>query len=278
MVASNEPDALGNLHLLEQKLGHFFGNRSLLVTALTHSGYANSRPVPEHNERLEFLGDQVLGLYVTAELFRAFPEADEGRLSQMRSVAVCGENLAGFSMELELKDHLLLHPNEKAKPPEKLANVLVDALEALIGAIYLDSADDGKDETLRLLIKRILERSAKSLFPSDASSLPTLKPEHAKSRLNELLAKLRLESWEYREASVSGPDHQKTYRMEFLAEGRVIGTGTAGSKKEAERIAARKAVEKLESFPAGRGKARTGNGRNGGERKERPNEKKRRTE
>jgi ribonuclease-3 len=223
------------LHRLEKRLGVKFRNLSLLECALTHRSYlARAGDGEISNERMEFLGDAVLGLVVSAFLYGKYPEEREGRLTKMKSLVVSGAVLAQRADSLGLGRYLRLSSEESASGGRTRESILADAFEAVVGATYLDrglSAAEGL--VTRLLLNELAELSRSA--------------EHVnyKSLLQELAqARHRLHP-EYRVRRETGPDHHKIFTIEVLVGGRVLGEGRGKSKKEAEQRAAREALEVL---------------------------------
>lgn len=223
---------------LEKKLGYTFRNKALLSEALNHSSYANEHRGQglESNERLEFLGDSVLG-FVTAEfLFLRHPDLPEGDLTRIRAALVCEESLHEVAQGLGLGDHLKLGRGEEAGGGRTRASILADATEAVFAAVYLD----GGIEAASALIHRVL-------LDCQREEVVEEKRKDYKTALQELVQRQPDQELVYRMAGESGPDHNKTFLAEVLLNGAVVGTGEGHSKKEAEQSAARAALEKLQA-------------------------------
>ena len=223
---------------LEKKLGYTFRNKTLLSEALNHSSYANEHRSQgmESNERLEFLGDSVLG-FVTAEfLFLRHPDLPEGDLTRIRAALVCEESLHEVAQSLGLGDHLKLGRGEEAGGGRTRASILADATEAVFAAVYLD----GGIEAASALIHRVL-------LDCQREEVVEEKRKDYKTALQELVQRQPDQELVYRMAGESGPDHNKTFLAEVLLNGAVVGTGEGHSKKEAEQSAARAALEKLQA-------------------------------
>ncbi len=218
---------------LQQRLGHPFRDPALLAAALTHSSFANEsrEPAPVDNERLEFLGDAVLGLAVGLRLFRDFPAAREGELSRLRAELVSAPRLAVVARALGLGECLRLGRGEARSGGRDKENLLADALEALIGAVFLDAGFAAAGSVVEKLF---------------AAAVPGAEPalRDCKTALQELL-QARRQRPAYRLAESSGPDHRRSYRIEVLVEEQVLGTGEGPTKKRAEQEAARRALESL---------------------------------
>ena len=223
---------------LEKKLGHTFRNKALLSEALNHSSYANEHRGQglESNERLEFLGDSVLG-FVTAEfLFLRHPDLPEGDLTRIRAALVCEESLHEVAQGLGLGDHLKLGRGEEAGGGRTRPSILADATEAVFAAVYLD----GGIEAASALIHRVL-------LDCQREEVVEEKRKDYKTALQELVQRQPDQELVYRMAGESGPDHNKTFLAEVLLNGAVVGAGEGHSKKEAEQSAARAALEKLQA-------------------------------
>lgn len=213
-----------------ERLGHEFEEPSLLGRALTHRSWCAEHAGFESNERLEFLGDAVLGIAVTTDLFARLPDASEGLLSRVRAAVVCAPALAEMAGELGLGEALLLGKGEAASGGRERASILADAMEAIIGAVYLD----GGMTVAAALVGRLVEPRLDSAGA----------PDH-KSRLHELVAQEHARQITYR-ITDDGPEHDKTFRAVVLLDDEPFGTGSGRSKKQAEQAAAREAWQKLE--------------------------------
>ena len=221
---------------LEEAIGYRFHNISLLQNALTHSSYANER---WHNgllsnERLEFLGDSILGMLVAEYLFRSFPDRPEGELTRMRADMVCEKTLADVANAIGLGDHLLLGHGEDRLGGRTRDSILADAVESIIAASFLDG---GLSAALGIVRRFILVE------------VPVTKLHNAdyKTQLQELVQQKRNQVLTYTLAGESGPDHDKQFDVEVSLNGRVVGRGCGSSKKRAEQDAARLAIKHL--FP-----------------------------
>ncbi len=227
---------MSDLVALQKTIGVSFRDTSLLETALLHTSYVNENPTNNQssNERLEFLGDAVLGCVVAEKLYRDFPELAEGEMTKIRSALVRRDTLARVAKMIKLGDYLYLGKGEEATGGRhKLAN-LSCALEAVIAAVYLDRGL----EAARECILRLL---------SDAFSMVSIRNlgiDH-KSQLQELIQSRQQPAPTYRTIRVTGPDHDQTFTVEVLASGVVLGRGSGKSKKLAETDAARVALERL---------------------------------
>jgi ribonuclease III len=215
--------------VLAEHLGWQVQDHDLFTQALAHRSWCAEHPGQEPNERLEFLGDAVLGLIVTDYLFRTYPELPEGELAKARAAVVNSVSLASTARELQLGDALLLGKGEDGSGGRRKSSILADAMEALIGAIYLDAGYGAADRIVLHLLEERLRESAKG--PGE---------EDYKTRLQELCAQTFDELPVYR-ITDTGPDHAKIFAAEVLVGGRSGGRGEGRSKKQAEQMAARHA-------------------------------------
>ena len=221
---------------LEKAIGYQFHNISLLQNALTHSSYANERWHNSllSNERLEFLGDSVLGMLVADYLYRTFPDRPEGELTRMRADMVCEHTLATAANRIGLGEHLLLGHGEEQGGGRSRESILADAMESVIAASFLDG---GLEAALKIVKQFILvEVPVKKLHNADY-----------KTSLQELVQQKKNQVLSYAMVGQSGPDHDKKFDVEVSLNGRVVGKGSGSSKKRAEQMAARAAIENL--FP-----------------------------
>lgn len=223
---------------LEGALGYSFKNAALLREALRHSSYANEHRGGEavSNERLEFLGDSVLG-FVTAEfLFARHPDAPEGELTRLRARLVCEESLYEVAQRIGLGRYLYLGHGEETGGGRERPSILADATEAVIAAVYLDGGIEAASE----LIHRALLDNAVELRTVE-------RRRDYKTALQELVQRTPNQTLRYRLADETGPDHDKTFTITVLLNDAVLGTGSGHSKKEAEQMAARDALARLEA-------------------------------
>jgi ribonuclease-3 len=220
---------------LQERLGRPFRDEQLLLLALTHPSLAheNGEPTP-HNQRLEFLGDAVLQLVLTEKLYARFPESDEGQLSKSRAKLVNGETLAELARTLGLGQHLILSRGEELNGGRDRASTLADALEALLGAIYLDAGL----EAAREFILREFEPAL-----SELDTLPGI--DNPKGELQEFLQARSAAPPEYVIVSATGPDHDRVFECTVQHGGNELARGSGKSKKAAESEAAQAALKKL---------------------------------
>ena len=221
---------------LEDILGHHFINFDLLVNALTHSSYANENgTLLPNNERLEFLGDAVLELSISDEIYRRYPSANEGSLTALRAKLVSEPTLAGLARELGIQEYLLLGKGEDSQGGRERPAVLCDALEALFGAIFLD-ADF-------LTAQNCILRVYAGLWP--ATVQPPKKKDY-KSQLQDLTQKLFKPLPKYTLKHSSGPEHEKIYTIDLYLPDNTIIQAQGSSVKKAEQNAACEALQRLE--------------------------------
>ena len=221
---------------LEQGLGYTFRNKALLENALTHSSYANEnreRHLPD-NERLEFLGDSILGFVVAEYLYRNFPDKPEGELTRIRADLVCERNLAEAAATVELGSYLLLGHGEEHGGGRKRDSIVSDAMESVIAASFMDGGFAAAKEIIDRLI---------------LSNIPKGRPRNFdyKTAFQELVQRKKDQQIHYELTGESGPDHDKHFEVEVLLNGKAVGHGVGSSKKRAEQAAAEAAIEAL--FP-----------------------------
>ncbi len=219
---------------LEKKLNYRFNDISLLKNALTHSSYANENKQEgmSSNERLEFLGDSVLGVITAKYLYSLEPAMPEGKMTRLRAELVCEQSLYGVAADLELGKYLRMGKGEAKNGGRKRASILADAVEAVIAAIYLD----GGFEPAEAFIK------ANILNPE---SIEAHHSADYKTELQELVQQKAGQVLTYIPAGESGPDHDKLFAAKVSLNGEVIGEGQGRTKKEAEQAAACEALKKL---------------------------------
>ncbi len=221
---------------LETVIGYRFRNISLLQNALTHSSYANERYRNSlmSNERLEFLGDSILGMVVAEHLYRSFPDRPEGELTRMRADMVCETALAAVADRLQLGQHVLLGHGEARLGGRTRNSILADAVESVIAACYLDGGMSVAETFIRSFI--LCDVPAERLRNTDY-----------KTALQELVQQKKDQVLCYELIAESGPDHDKQFTVSVSLNGNVVGTGSGRSKKRAEQDAAHAAIQKL--FP-----------------------------
>ncbi len=216
----------------EQIIGITFQNKELIYEALSHSSYANEKKKQRRsNERLEFLGDSVLSIVVSQHLFQNYPDLPEGELTKIRAALVCEKSLHKFALQIRLGEFLLLGKGEAHTGGRQRPSILADAFEAVIAAIYLDAGlEAARAHILRFIPKNIPEN--RSILFGDYKTV-----------LQEVVQKNPEEKVEYILINESGPDHSKTFSVEVCLNSNVIGRGQGKSKKEAEQMAAKEALE-----------------------------------
>ena len=218
---------------LEAAIGYRFHNITLLNNALTHSSYANEfwHNSLMSNERLEFMGDSILGMVVAEYLYKTFPNRLEGDLTRMRADMVCEQALAAVARRLNLGEHLLLGHGEEQSGGRNRASILADAVESVIAASFLDGGMDAA--------KGIIERFILCEVPTKVNNTDY------KTTLQELIQQKKNQALTYTLTGESGPDHDKRFFVSVALNGTVVGEGSGSSKKRAEQDAARVALELL---------------------------------
>lgn len=222
---------------LEARLGYVFQDKRLLETALTHSSYANEhqKGAAVCNERLEFLGDSVLGLAAARTLYLEHPEMPEGEMTRMRAELVCERSLCRAAEKLGLGQFLRLGKGETLNGGRSRPSILADATEALIAAVYLDGGWGPAATLIRdFVLAPAMER------PKDL-------PQDYKTALQELVQQKSGQQLCYRVVGTQGPDHDKRFLVEVAVNGTACGRGQGRSKKEAEQAAAQNALEGLQA-------------------------------
>lgn len=222
-----------SLELFEQRIGYTFQDKTLLESALTHSSYANEhKSKAKSYERLEFLGDAILGFVTANYLFCKDDEVPEGELTQSRAALVCEKSLCLFSRSLGVGEFARLSYGERHSGGSDRPSILADIFEAVIAAIYIDS---GELERASDFILRFVEPAAKKQRKKPIKDY--------KTTLQELIQQNPEEQLRYVVTGESGPDHDKHFKVEVLLNSNIIGRGGGRSKKEAEQQAAREALE-----------------------------------
>lgn len=240
MTGSRAPDGVGHAVLLEGlagRLGHQFSDLGLLERAMAHRSWCAEHPGTASNERLEFLGDAVLGWVIADQVYREHHELPEGKLTDLRKSVVNATALAGVAETIEIGPCLLLGKGESAAGGRLKPSILSDALEAVIGAVYLDGGVLAASELIHRLFTEPLHRAAGQLDRLDFKTL-----------LQELTAR-RFDSAPVYVVSEEGPEHAKTFTAAVVVAGERRGDGVGRSKKIAEQAAARAAFESLSADP-----------------------------
>lgn len=220
---------------LEEKIKYSFVSKELLLTALTHSSFANEQHC-NSNERLEFLGDSVLGMVTAKKLYLDYPKLPEGKMTKIRAELVCELSLWQVADQLSLGTYLRLGKGEEATGGRKRHSILADCVEALIAAIYLDG---GMDAASRFIDEFILSKLSKGL---------TVLNNDWKTELQELVQQKPGRTITYEMIDESGPDHLKLFTSAVFVDGIMIGSGSGYSKKEAEQMAAENALNSFETI------------------------------
>ena len=221
-----------DIEKFEEILNYKFKDRSLLVQALSHSSYANEKKKSiVSNERLEFLGDSVLSIVVSQYLFEHLTHIAEGELTKLRASLVCEKSLYLFAKQIDLGKFILLGKGEENTGGRERTSILADAFEAVIAAIFLDGGLEAASKHILRFIPEDIQRLKKPVF-SDFKTI-----------LQEIVQKNPEEKAEYVLAGEEGPDHDKRFVVEVHLNSNVIGEGIGKSKKEAEQMAAKQALE-----------------------------------
>lgn len=216
----------------EEKIGYSFKNKELLHEALSHSSYANEQKKGRNsNERLEFLGDSVLSIVVSEHLFTHFKHLPEGELTKIRASLVCEKALFEFAKKIDLGRHILIGKGEEHSGGRERPSIVSDAFEAVIAAIYLDGGmDAAKKYILGFIPKDLDKNSSKALHDY-------------KTVLQEIIQRNPEEKVEYVLKDQTGPDHDRKFVVQVYLNSNVIGQGEGHSKKQAEQLAAKEALE-----------------------------------
>ncbi len=221
---------------LEKKLGHRFKRADLLELALTHRSWANEQGVPEHYERLEFLGDAILGMITAEWLYQSHPELPEGELSKRKAQLVSRPSPAHHAEKICLGPELRIGVGEDRSGGRSKANLLADSMEAVFGAVYLDAGLEAARQVILPMLKEAAVEPVQ-LLAADA-----------KTQLQEVTQALGWDLPEYRLAGAVGPDHSKVFTVECLVGGEIAGRGEGLSKKMAEQKAAAEALAQIPSL------------------------------
>lgn len=224
------------LQKLQRTIGYLFNNESLLNQSLVHRSYANENIASKvyDNERLEFLGDSVLGMVVSNFLFNEYRKLSEGELSKYRAKIVCEESLAEIGRGFQLGEYVLLGKGERANGGKTRNSILADTLEALIGAMYLDG---GMTPVQRFVLQNFFSQGRFEKVPDELKDHKTM--------LQEIVQKNGKEPVAYRVIREWGPDHDKRFEVQVLLGERAIGQGIGKTKKEAEQQAAYKGIREI---------------------------------
>ena len=224
---------LNNISLFEENINYEFTNKEYILEALTHSYYSNENKNYAFNERLEFLGDSVLSIVISDYLFKKETKLPEGELTKIRANIVCEESLSEVSKDIHLGKYMLLGKGEEATGGRERISILADALEAVIAAIYLDGGLDKAREFILTYMDKIINDSIKGKIFRDY-----------KTCLQEVLQSNGENNIWYKLIEEKGPDHNKRFVMEVGINDTVLGVGEGKSKKDAEQVAAKCALDK----------------------------------
>lgn len=229
---------LSQIKSLEENLNYKFNNPELLIKSLTHSSYANENKmkITESNERLEFLGDSILSLIVSQYLYKKYPNYPEGELTKIRATVVCESSLAFAGRKIELGKYLLLGKGEESTGGRERDSILADACEALTGAIYRDS---DFEETNKILLDKFEEDIVYAVAKGNLFI-------DYKTDLQERFQRKNKAKIEYKILKEVGPDHDKIFYIDIYLNDEVVGTGSGRNKKEAEQMAAKEALLRMD--------------------------------
>lgn len=224
---------------MEKRLGYTFKNKELLQTAITHTSFTHESKgkIIQNNEKLEFLGDAVLELVISSYIFKEFDELSEGELTKLRASIVCEGSLAKKARELKIGENLRLGKGEEHTGGRDRDSLLSDALEAIIGAIYIDSSD------IKVVSKFIIEQMNDIIFEKRNNFLKN----DCKTYLQELIQKNSKLPIEYQVIDEEGPAHNRIFTVQVIHNGNILGKGQGKSKKDAEQNAAQIAINFLEN-------------------------------
>ena len=224
---------LNNISLFEENINYEFTNKEYILEALTHSSYSNENKNYPFNERLEFLGDSVLSIVISDYLFKKETKLPEGELTKIRANIVCEDSLSEVSKDIHLGKYMLLGKGEEATGGRERISILADALEAVIAAIYLDGGIKCAREFILTNMEKIINDSIKGKIFRDY-----------KTCLQEVLQSNGENNIWYKLIEEKGPDHNKRFVMEVGINDTVLGVGEGKSKKDAEQVAAKCALDK----------------------------------
>lgn len=209
-----------------------FNDEKLFKSSMTHSSYANEQKNVKSNERLEFLGDSILGIICAEYLYNKYPDMEEGELTKHRAAIVCEKSLYEVGMYFGIDESIILGKGEEANGGRKRHSIIADAVEALLASIYLDGGmESAKDFALSFIPER------------ENMSLKGKAFNDYKTALQEIVQKNHQETLSYKLVKEEGPDHDKVFTVEILLNSNVFASGNGKSKKEAEQMAAKQALE-----------------------------------
>ena len=227
-------ELLNHSSFIETKIGYTFKDRNLLALAFVHRSFVNeNRDAINHNERLEFLGDSILGMLIAEYLYRQLPYTPEGDLSSLRSRLVEASSCVSYVQKLDLETYLLLGKGERMNDGRGRESILADLFEAVIGAIYLDG---GIEAAQRFLFQNFTE-DFQAIIKTPLRNWKALLQDHCQKKFQQAPC--------YQVLEESGPDHSKTFKISVLICNKILGHGEGASKKEAQQAAAEDAISKL---------------------------------
>jgi ribonuclease-3 len=230
----NYDGILRNVSEFESIIKYEFDNKEYIIEALTHSSYSNEHKNFSFNERLEFLGDSVLGIIISDYLFNNEKDLPEGELTKLRANIVCEESLNEAAKNINLGSHMLFGKGEEATGGRERVSILADAFEAIIAAVYLDGGIERAKEFVLNFMKNIIDDSIRGKIFRDY-----------KTHLQEVLQSRGQVNISYEIVDEKGPDHNKTFIMQVISNKNILGTGEGKSKKEAEQAAAKQAIRRM---------------------------------
>lgn len=227
---------LKELNELQERIGIFFNDVRILNNAFIHPSYTNEQNfvILENNQRLEFLGDAVLELVISHYLYEKYPGMSEGQMTKVRAFTVCEQSLAQAARNMSLMDFIVLGKGEENTGGREKPSILADTFESLVGAIYLDK---NLDTARNFIICNLKDSILKAVEGEEARDYKTM--------LQETLQKTSPDRVCYEVIKEEGPDHAKVFHVEVLWKGEVLGRGSGKSKKEAEQLAAKQALDNL---------------------------------
>ena len=231
------PDqVLNTVEVLENRIGYKYRNKQYAINALIHSSYSNEHHkfAAKNNERLEFLGDAILDFVLSLMLYNDKSQLSEGEMSKMRALIVCESSLYDCAKKIGLGELILLGRGEEANGGRTRPSILSDAMEAIIGSIYLDGGMDEAEGFIVNLLGDVYNKAVNGMLFMDY-----------KTALQEELQKSGEVQIQYKIMEASGPDHSKTFKIAVYSNGKAIGSGIGKSKKDAEQMAAKAALEKI---------------------------------
>lgn len=225
-----------NVEILQKHIKYDFNDKKILNEALTHSSYSNEykKSRNRNNERLEFLGDSILGLIISTHLFNLKKDLPEGELTKIRAAIVCERSLKEVAKKIQLGDFLMLGKGEETTGGRKRDSILADAVEALIAAIYIDSDFKNASDFVLEFMDDIIGEAIEGKIMRDY-----------KTQLQEIIQRYSKEPIVYKLTDQMGPDHDKVFKMQVSLGDKVIGSGSGKSKKEAEQQSAKDALGKI---------------------------------